>query len=107
MSVNFAVSNKREMSQHNQVKLKTEQLNLYYGPFQALRNVTLDIPEKAITAIIGPSGCGKSSLLRIFNRMNDLITNARVEGHIELDALCFEVLAEFFQPFYFEAYMVE
>jgi phosphate transport system ATP-binding protein len=87
MSVNFAVSNEREMSQHNQVKLKTEQLNLYYGSFQALRDITLEVPEKTITAIIGPSGCGKSSLLRIFNRMNDLITNARVEGHVELDGI--------------------
>ena len=69
----------------NHVKLSTEGVNLYYGGFQALRNITLDIPERAITAIIGPSGCGKSSFLRLFNRMNDLITGARVEGQIELD----------------------
>jgi phosphate transport system ATP-binding protein len=66
-------------------KLKAERVNLYYGSFQCLRNVTLDIPSCAITAIIGPSGCGKSSLLRLFNRMNDLIPGARVEGNIELD----------------------
>jgi phosphate transport system ATP-binding protein len=71
----------------NNVKLRTEGVNLYYSSFQALRNISLDIVERAITAIIGPSGCGKSSLLRIFNRMNDLITGARVEGHIELDGI--------------------
>jgi phosphate transport system ATP-binding protein len=68
-------------------RLSVSQLNLFYGDFQALRNITLDIPECAITAIIGPSGCGKSSFLRVFNRMNDLITGARVEGRIELDGV--------------------
>jgi phosphate transport system ATP-binding protein len=66
-------------------KLKMEAVNLYYGSFQALRNITLDITSCAITAIIGPSGCGKSSMLRLFNRMNDLIHGARVEGNVELD----------------------
>ncbi|MFA5308518.1 MAG: phosphate ABC transporter ATP-binding protein PstB [Dehalococcoidales bacterium] len=68
-------------------KLKGEQVNLFYGSFQCLRNVTLDIPSCAITAIIGPSGCGKSSLLRLFNRMNDLIHGVRVEGNVELDGI--------------------
>lgn len=67
------------------VKLKTENVNLYYGNRHALKNVTMDISACAITAIIGPSGCGKSSLLRIFNRMNDLIPEARVEGEVYLD----------------------
>ncbi|MGD9394674.1 MAG: phosphate ABC transporter ATP-binding protein PstB [Dehalococcoidia bacterium] len=71
----------------NRTRLSVSQLNLFYGDFQALRNITLDIPECAITAIIGPSGCGKSSFLRVFNRMNDLITGARVEGKIELDGI--------------------
>jgi phosphate transport system ATP-binding protein len=66
-------------------KLRTEHVDLYYGSFQALRNVTLDVLSCAITAIIGPSGCGKSSLLRLFNRMNDLIPGARVKGNVELD----------------------
>jgi phosphate transport system ATP-binding protein len=66
-------------------KIKTEELNLYYNTFHALKDVKMDIPERAITAIIGPSGCGKSSLLRIFNRMNDLIPGARVEGKVLLD----------------------
>jgi phosphate transport system ATP-binding protein len=68
-------------------KLRAEGVNLYYGSFQCLRNVTLDIPSCSITAIIGPSGCGKSSLLRLFNRMNDLIPGARVEGNVELDGI--------------------
>jgi phosphate transport system ATP-binding protein len=67
--------------------LSVSQVNLFYDGFQALRNITLEIPERAITAIIGPSGCGKSSFLRIFNRMNDLITGARVEGRVELDGI--------------------
>lgn len=75
----------RELSKR--AKLKTEAANLYYGSSRALRDVTMDIPECAITAIIGPSGCGKSSLLRLFNRMNDLIPGARVEGKILLDGV--------------------
>lgn len=66
-------------------KMKTEAVNLFYGDFQALGNVTMDIKESAITALIGPSGCGKSSLLRLFNRMNDLIAGAKVEGKILID----------------------
>ncbi|MFH0941869.1 MAG: phosphate ABC transporter ATP-binding protein PstB [Chloroflexota bacterium] len=64
-----------------------QEVSLYYGSFQALRNISLEIPQRAITAIIGPSGCGKSSLLRTFNRMNDLISGARVEGRVELDGI--------------------
>jgi len=66
-------------------KLKTRGVNLYYDSFQALRSISLDIPGNAITALIGPSGCGKSSFLRTFNRMNDLIPGARMEGTVELD----------------------
>lgn len=68
-------------------KIKTKNLNLYYGSSHALKDITMDIPECAITAIIGPSGCGKSSLLRQFNRMNDLIPIARAEGDAYLDEL--------------------
>ncbi|MDR2957754.1 MAG: phosphate ABC transporter ATP-binding protein PstB [Coriobacteriales bacterium] len=67
------------------IKLKTRRLNLYYGNFHALGDVEMDIKECSITAIIGPSGCGKSSLLRVFNRMNDLIASARVVGEVLLD----------------------
>ncbi len=66
-------------------KLKTEGVNLYYRKFQALRDITLSVPQCSITAIIGPSGCGKSTFLRLFNRMNDLIPGVRVEGKVELD----------------------
>jgi len=73
------------LEQKQKAKLSTEGLCLHYGNFQALKNITFDISEHAITAIIGPSGCGKSSLLRIFNRMNDLIPGVRVEGSVFLD----------------------
>ena len=81
MNVNHTLLNNRAVS-NNETKLKTEQVNLYYGTFQALRNISLDIPGRSITAIIGPSGCGKSSFLRLFNRMNDLIIGARVDGRV-------------------------
>jgi phosphate transport system ATP-binding protein len=69
------------------VKLGMKGVGLYYGAFQALKDITLDIRSCAITAVIGPSGCGKSTLLRIFNRMNDLIPKVKVEGRVELDGL--------------------
>ena len=69
----------------HKIKIKTEAVNLYYNTFHALKDITFDIPECAITAIIGPSGCGKSSLLRIFNRMNDLIPKTRLDGAVMLD----------------------
>ena len=53
-------------------KLSVKNLNFYYGKFQALKNINMDIPEKKVTAFIGPSGCGKSTLLRTFNRMFEL-----------------------------------
>ena len=66
-------------------KLETRNLNLRYGKFHALKDVTLSIRPRFITAIIGPSGCGKSTLLRCFNRMNDLIPGVHVRGQILLD----------------------
>jgi phosphate transport system ATP-binding protein len=68
-------------------KLSARQVNLHYGSFQALRNITLEIQQCSITAIIGPSGCGKSSFLRLFNRMNDIIHGVRVEGTLLLDGV--------------------
>jgi len=59
-----------------------EQLNLYYGAKQALKDIFIDINKKQVTALIGPSGCGKSTFLRTLNRMNDLIPNCKVEGSI-------------------------
>lgn len=65
--------------------IKTRNLNLYYGNFHALSDITMEIPERNITAIIGPSGCGKSTLLRVFNRMNDMIESVRMTGEVEID----------------------
>ena len=65
--------------------LRTRKLNLYYGRFHALKDVELAIEAKQITSIIGPSGCGKSTLLRVFNRMNDTVEGARVEGETLLN----------------------
>jgi len=79
-------SNNRE-ALFDKVKLRTQRVSLYYKASQALKDVTLDIPEFAITAVIGPSGCGKSSFLRLFNRMNDLIAGARVEGQVRIDGI--------------------
>jgi len=62
--------------------LEAESLNVFYGSFQAVREVDLDIRRRQITALIGPSGCGKSTVLRCFNRMNDLIPTAKVEGTV-------------------------
>ncbi|MCQ4086941.1 phosphate ABC transporter ATP-binding protein PstB [Saccharibacillus sp. JS10] len=64
--------------------IRTENLDLYYDQFHALKSVNLDIPEKAATAFIGPSGCGKSTLLRTLNRMNDQIAGTRIEGLVAL-----------------------
>ena len=64
--------------------IDTAELSLYYGTAQALKNISFFIRENVVTAFIGPSGCGKSTLLRCFNRMNDLIDNVRVEGHVKI-----------------------
>ena len=66
-------------------KLRINNLNFYYGGFHALKNVTMDIPERKVTAFIGPSGCGKSTLLRTFNRMYALYPDQRAEGEILMD----------------------
>ncbi len=66
-------------------KIETRQLDFYYGKLQALKNVTLNITEHQITALIGPSGCGKSTFLRTLNRMNDIIPTGRLEGEVLLD----------------------
>ncbi|WP_347332825.1 phosphate ABC transporter ATP-binding protein PstB [Marinimicrobium locisalis] len=67
------------------IKLQINNLKLFYGNDQALKNVNLKIPEKKVTAFIGPSGCGKSTLLRCFNRMNDLVDSCRIEGELLMD----------------------
>ena len=65
--------------------MEVKDLNLFYGDFQALKHVSISMPEKEITAFIGPSGCGKSTLLKTLNRMNDLVEGCRIEGQVLLD----------------------
>lgn len=74
----------KNQTQTNQEKaiIDAKSVKVYYGDFMALREVNMKIPEKKIVAFIGPSGCGKSTFLRCFNRMNDLIPGARVEGQV-------------------------
>jgi phosphate transport system ATP-binding protein len=67
------------------IKVSVKELSIYYGDNQALKKITMDIPDKKVTAFIGPSGCGKSTFLRTLNRMNDLIENVRVEGEVFID----------------------
>jgi len=66
-------------------KIVSNDLNLWYGQKQALKSISMEIPENKITALIGPSGCGKSTFIRCLNRMNDLVANIRVEGQILYD----------------------
>jgi len=68
-------------------KLKVDSLSFFYGKNRALKDVTFEIPERRITAIIGPSGCGKTTLLRVFNRMYDLVPGARAEGTVIYDGM--------------------
>ena len=69
----------------NNIKIKTEKLNLYYGSSHALQNIDMKIRANAVTAFIGPSGCGKSTFLKTLNRMNDLVDNVTIEGKVYLD----------------------
>lgn len=69
----------------NKIKVKVENLNLYYGENHALKDVNMDIQENAVTAFIGPSGCGKSTFLKTLNRMNDLVDGVRIDGKALLD----------------------
>jgi phosphate transport system ATP-binding protein len=73
------------MQTNGQIRLQTRDVSLFYGKFQALRSISMDIPANQIMAIIGPSGCGKSSFLRTFNRMNDLIPGVHVQGQVLID----------------------
>ena len=68
-----------------QTKIAAHALNLYYGENHALKNINIDIKEKAVTAFIGPSGCGKSTFLKTLNRMNDLVDGVRITGEVFID----------------------
>jgi phosphate transport system ATP-binding protein len=78
-------SNKYHFSGKIQPKMATRKLNFHYGTHQALYDVSMDIDEKKVTALIGPSGCGKSTFLRTLNRMNETIPGTRLEGVVTLD----------------------
>ncbi len=83
---NFALNSKAVHTEvSNAAKFDIQNVDLYYGHFQALKQINMTIPERQVTALIGPSGCGKSTLLKSLNRMNDLIPGCRVEGTILLD----------------------
>ena len=73
--VNFDPENKKNV-------FDVQGVSVFYGKFEALRNVSMQVPQQEVTAFIGPSGCGKSTLLRCFNRLNDLIPQAKVQGQI-------------------------
>ena len=70
-----------------ELKIRTRDLTLFYGEKMALNSISLDIPEREVTAFIGPSGCGKSTFLRTLNRMNDLIPNVKITGEVLVDSL--------------------
>jgi phosphate transport system ATP-binding protein len=76
----------RQVAPDAAVKLSMEDVSVYYGAKRAVRDISLKIASNAVTAFIGPSGCGKSTILRCFDRMNDLIPGARVEGSVRLDS---------------------
>ena len=76
---------KPSSSETEKMKISVKNLNFYYGKFHALKDISLEIPEKKVTAFIGPSGCGKSTLLRTFNRMFELYPEQRAEGEIFID----------------------
>ena len=76
---------KLHMPADEKIKISVKDLNFYYGKYQALKNISLEIPERKVTAFIGPSGCGKSTLLRTFNRMFELYPDQRAEGNIFVD----------------------
>ncbi|MGD8407441.1 MAG: phosphate ABC transporter ATP-binding protein PstB [Thiohalophilus sp.] len=82
---NIERSQTSERYEDETLTIEVENLDLFYGPAQALHGINMGIPTHKVTAFIGPSGCGKSTLLRCFNRMNDLVDNCRVEGKITLD----------------------
>lgn len=74
---------KRQEQQFGQT-ISVKKANLHYGEFQALKNISIEIPEKRLTAFIGPSGCGKSTFLKCFNRMNDLVAGCKIEGEFRI-----------------------
>lgn len=85
--VGSTVSVSPDQLSESETCLRVQDLSLYYGDKIALKDISMRIPRKRVTALIGPSGCGKSTLIRCFNRMNDLIDKVSIEGRIELNGL--------------------
>jgi phosphate transport system ATP-binding protein len=84
-TMHIAVDHRVAAEPTGAIKVRARDVNVFYGEKQALFDVSLDVAEKAVTALIGPSGCGKSTFLRCINRMNDTIVGTRVSGRIEID----------------------
>ena len=74
-----------EINTSDEVCISAKHVNFFYGKFQALKDISIDMNKREVTACIGPSGCGKSTFLRLLNRMNDLIPDTRLEGSIVFD----------------------
>ena len=75
----------KEINEYGQ-NISVKNANLWYGDFQAIKNISVEIPEKQVTAFIGPSGCGKSTFLKCFNRMNDLVDGCKIQGEFYVGA---------------------
>jgi len=86
-NINFIEKTDHQEMESLPIKIAAVDLSIYYGNFKAIKDISINIPENKITALIGPSGCGKSTLLRSFNRMNDLIQGSRVEGQVILNGM--------------------
>jgi phosphate transport system ATP-binding protein len=84
-AINIADLGRTPMEDTEEVAIRVENLDLFYGKSQALKSVSMNLPKNRVTAFIGPSGCGKSTLLRCFNRMNDLVDICRVDGKILME----------------------
>ncbi|MFO7543711.1 MAG: ATP-binding cassette domain-containing protein, partial [Thiobacillus sp.] len=84
-AINIGDLGRTQMKDTEEVAIRVENLDLYYGESQALKSVSMNLPKNRVTAFIGPSGCGKSTLLRCFNRMNDLVEICRVDGKILME----------------------
>lgn len=82
MMVNESIQSAPVVSTDNEVVLRAQNCDIFYGSYKAVRDVSIDIPKRKVTAFIGPSGCGKSTMLRCFNRLNDLIESFRLKGKI-------------------------
>ncbi len=76
------MSTNLQTARQTETVFRTQDLNIYYGDFLAVKNVSIEIPKNKITAFIGPSGCGKSTVIRCFNRLNDLIKSFHLDGKI-------------------------